>query len=242
MHSLASLFSPGVLLPAFTPASSGPGSQQSPHLRTQAQGPLWSLKLLLEWPCSQIQLPGRSFPRPKGSRSFSPPAVRPVYFSLVVTCVGTVWPLPLSSTRISVASLSYPLIVTQVSGRTVDAVALAILGMRSAHLLPRVWLPDCLSFASRAGTVGALSSATAWRRAVGARLEPPACCGAVVTAAAAVLAERGPQPGPLSRGAGPERQVTVCSDTKSGPTLQLPGLQRSPAPHHLLELARVHVH
>ena len=122
-------------LPAFTPASSGPGSQQSPHLRTQAQGPLWSLKLLLEWPCSQIQLPGRSFPRPKGSRSFSPPAVRPVYFSLVVTCVGTVWPLPLSSTRISVASLSYPLIVTQVSGRTVDAVALAILGMRSAHLL-----------------------------------------------------------------------------------------------------------
>lgn len=26
---------------------------------------------------------------------------------------------------------------------------------------PRVWLPDCLSFASRAGTVGALSSATA---------------------------------------------------------------------------------
>lgn len=63
------------------------------------------------------------------------PAARPVYSGLVGTCVCTAWPLPLSSTRISVASLSYPLILTQVSGRTVAAVALAILGMRSAHLL-----------------------------------------------------------------------------------------------------------
>ena len=122
-------FHPSLIWP-WLPREPSPGA-----LRLRLRPPLWSLKLLLEWPCSQVQLPGRSFPRPKGSHCFSPTAASPVYFSLVVTCMGTVWPLPLSSSRISVASLSYLLIVTQVSGRTVAAVALAVLGMRSAHLL-----------------------------------------------------------------------------------------------------------
>lgn len=97
-------------------------------------------------------------------------------------------------------------------------------------LQPRVWLPDCLSFAGRAGTVGALRSATASSRAVRARLEPLACCWAVVTAAAAALAQGGPQLGPWSRAAGPKGQVAVCSVTQSCPTLQPQGLQHTRPP------------
>lgn len=165
MYSLASLFSPpGVLLPAFIPTSSGHGSQQSPRLHTQAQGPP---SVVREAPVGMALFsdpaPSHSFPRPKGSPWFSPPCCLPC---VLVCCCH------MPACRVTTAIVihldfhGFPqLPINWNPGQREDSWCCS-----PGHpwnekcppaAQPRVWLPDCLSFASRAGTVGALSSATA---------------------------------------------------------------------------------
>lgn len=132
-----------------------------------------------------------SFPRPKGSSWFSLPCCPPgVLLSRCHMCVH----------RVATAIVVLPdfhgfpqLPVNRNPGQREDSCCCSSGRPWDEKCppaaQPRVWPPGCLSFAGRAGTVGALSSATAWRRAVGAGLEPPACRRAVVTAAAAALAE-----------------------------------------------------